>query len=245
MVNSYKLDLKAALLHPIACLYNLAVYTGNQAVFNELFVDEPHGKFGSVDWDCNAQLFNQIDNPSDVVLMSMSDKKSLQLIGIFDNIAEIWQHNVDTVHFIVREFQATVDNDHFVLVFKDRHVFSDFTKSPNGNHFKLIFMLWRVVPSFGPVVLTILISIFVFILLCFVQNNLLSLFYIRPVVSKRTGISESILIMFPLMTHLRARTTSPSSAPFLRSPENSGSVAILGVKNSASSLCTTKSTPAS
>ena len=81
---------------------------------------------------------------ADMVLVTMSNYDSFHAILILDDIAHIRNNDIYAKHIFARERKTRVENDDFVLILEDGHVFTDFTKTAKRDdlEFTLISAIW-------------------------------------------------------------------------------------------------------
>ena len=115
---------KIALFHPVARLDDMQLCPAEQTVLPQFPLDQADGQPSAV--DRNIYLFEQIGQPTDMVLMAVGDKNAADLIRIALHIGEIRDHQVDSRHIGIREGQAAVDEDHIVPALKERHILPNF-----------------------------------------------------------------------------------------------------------------------
>ena len=71
-----------------------------------------------------------------MVLVPVGDEKPLDFILVFFKIGEIGNYKINAEHFIIRERHSAVNNDDFVFILINCHIFSDFAKSAERYYFK-------------------------------------------------------------------------------------------------------------
>ncbi|MNI83026.1 hypothetical protein D3C73_1397980 [compost metagenome] len=80
----------------------------------------------------NGQLAEHKRKRTDVVLMPVSQKQTLDFVLVLDQVGNVRDNIIDTGQFGVREFQSCVNNYNLVLVFDAVHVLADFADSAEG-----------------------------------------------------------------------------------------------------------------
>ena len=73
----------------------------------------------------HIDLFEQIRQGTDVVLMAVCDDNTADAVLVFLNKCEIRNNRVDTGHFFVREGKAAVHDNHVVFALKQREILAD------------------------------------------------------------------------------------------------------------------------
>ena len=101
--------------------------TGGKAVFFKLVLDEADGQPGCI--DRHIELFEQIGQAADMVLMPVGDEQALDAILVFQHIGEIRYDEIDAEHFFIREDKAAVNQDHIPLAFIQRNILSHFAET--------------------------------------------------------------------------------------------------------------------
>ena len=74
----------------------------------------------------HIDLFEQIRQGTDVVLMTVRDDNTADAVLVFLNKCEIRNNRVDAGHFLVREGKAAVHDNHVVFALKQREILADF-----------------------------------------------------------------------------------------------------------------------
>ena len=100
----------------------------DDGAFLELGLDESERQLGAVDG--HLQLTQQIGQPSDMILVSVSDKDAAHARTVADKIAEIGNDDIDAEQLVVREFQPAVNNNNVLLIFVGRNVLADLLDAP-------------------------------------------------------------------------------------------------------------------
>ena len=79
-----------------------------------------------------------------MVLVTMSNYDSFYAILILDDIAHIRNNDIYAKHIFTRERKTRVENNDFVLILEDGHVFTNFTKTAKRDdlEFTLISAIW-------------------------------------------------------------------------------------------------------
>ena len=105
-----------------------------KSLFGKLHLNKSHAETGGV--NRNVQLLKKIRNGAYVVLVPVGDEKPLDFILVFFKIGEIGNYKINAEHFIIRERHSAVNNDDFVFILINCHIFSDFAKSAERYYFK-------------------------------------------------------------------------------------------------------------
>ena len=125
---------KLACADRVACVHGDEFGGLGQAVFLQLQADQACGKAGAVDG--HVDLTQNVRDCADVVLVTMGDKQTLDAALILNQIADIGDNTVDTVHVIAGESDAAVHDQNITAVFVDGHVFADFVQTAQRDNFQ-------------------------------------------------------------------------------------------------------------
>ena len=89
-------------------------------------------------------FFHKVCQGTNMVLVTMGNYDSFHAILILDDIAHIRNNDIYAKHIFARERKTRVENDDFVLILEDGHVFTDFTKTAKRDdlEFTLISAIW-------------------------------------------------------------------------------------------------------
>ena len=90
-------------------------------------LNQSHGQLGGVHG--NIHLFQHIGQRPDMVLVAMSEHKSLHLLDIILQIGDIRDHQVNAQHVILRKCQTAVHDNNTVSVFKGSNIHPDLLQS--------------------------------------------------------------------------------------------------------------------
>ena len=151
--GSYGLDVKAAQLYLVSGLYSSQIPL--YAMFFELIFHQPKSEPGSV--NRKFKFLQEIRYSSYMVFVSVSYHHSHYLFTVFYQISEVWNDDVDSVHFIFREAQSAVHYQYLAVTLQERHILSDLIESSYGNDFKMrhrssrfsYFSSHKLFPSFS------------------------------------------------------------------------------------------------
>ena len=127
MVDSDEFDRQLAQPDLIAGLDDVELRLAQVAGLLELALDEADREARGIDRD--VQLLEQVAQRADVVLVAVSDDDAAHPVAVFDDVAEIWNDQIDAEHVVIRERKAAVDDDDIVLVFDDGHVLADLAET--------------------------------------------------------------------------------------------------------------------
>ena len=86
-------------------------------------------------------LLQQIRHRADMVLVSVGENKSAELILVAEQIGEIGYYEVNTGHIVLGEGNAAVYCDNIVAVLEERHIHADPVNTANGYYLKLCLPL--------------------------------------------------------------------------------------------------------
>ena len=110
VVDMDRFDRKAAELDFLARADLVEDGAGSKAVLLELVLDQTDGQAGRI--NRHIELFEQVGQRANVVLVPVGDEQALDAVLIFEHIGEVGDHEVDAEHLFVREDEAAVDKDH-------------------------------------------------------------------------------------------------------------------------------------
>ena len=126
-----KLDAETSKVHGRAEAHDLSLGRLQHSPLSELVLNDAHsqpgGKNGHID------LLQHIGQRADMVLVTVRDHKSLDLIDIFFEIGRIRDHKVDSEHIVFRKRQTTVHYDNTVLTLESSYIHADLLKTAQGD----------------------------------------------------------------------------------------------------------------
>ena len=83
-------------------------------------------------------MFHNIGQRTDMVLVTMCQKDTLNFIFILNQICNIGNNQVNAEHIVFREHQACINQDHVVPVTKYRHIFTNFAQTTQRDNLDLM-----------------------------------------------------------------------------------------------------------
>ena len=104
------------------------------AVLTQFRVQQTKGQLRSI--DRRVDLFRQVRESADMVLMTMREQDAPHLLAILDHVREVGQDQIDAEHVVIGEHETTVDKDDGVLVLEHHHVLADSPQSAKGYDFE-------------------------------------------------------------------------------------------------------------
>ena len=112
-------------------LHHFAFGLLHEIMLCQLVLNDPHGQTGCVDG--HIDITQHIGQCSDMILMSMSDDKSLYLIDIILQICYIGNDQIDSQHIIRRERQSAVHHNNTVLILEGSNVHTNLLQTAQRN----------------------------------------------------------------------------------------------------------------
>ena len=71
-----------------------------------------------------------------MVLVTMGNNDCFHAVLILNDIAHIRNNDIYAKHIFTRERKTCIKNDDFILVLKNGHIFTDFTKTTKRDNLK-------------------------------------------------------------------------------------------------------------
>ena len=134
MVDMDELHLEAAGLDYIAGLVGDELDGVRQLMLLQLQLDQSIGHGGAVDGA--VDLLHAVGNGTDVILMSVGNEHTPQLLLVCRQVGKIGNDQINAVHIFIRETNAAVDDDHVLAILQDGDVLADFIQAAQGNNFQ-------------------------------------------------------------------------------------------------------------
>ena len=134
VVHVDKLHREAARPDHVPRLAGVNVRGGPQSVLLQLQLHQPGGHAGAVN-GC-GDIPQHVGQGTDVVLMAMGQENRPDLCLVANQIADIRNDHVNSVHIIVRESHSHIHNDDVIAVLVDRQVLADLVQSAQRNNFQ-------------------------------------------------------------------------------------------------------------
>ena len=108
------------------------LHRGKVVEFFELGLQQPKRKAGSV--YRHLQIGNNVGNGADMILVPVRQDYGPQVVPLFQEVADVRQHNIDAVHLLLGKFEAGVKKNGIISVFEEKHVFPDIPDAAQRNH---------------------------------------------------------------------------------------------------------------
>jgi hypothetical protein len=126
-----RLDGKRVEVDRVARLKLDQLDTVHLTVLAQLGRDETERHPGAVDRNrlLALHLHNQEWERADVILMAVGDDDGAQVVCCLTDVAEIGDHQVDTVQLRLGKLHASIDHQHLVVVLENRGVLSDLSNA--------------------------------------------------------------------------------------------------------------------
>ena len=93
----------------------------------QLHLDQVVGEWWRVHRD--VEVAQQIRQRTRVVLVPVRDEHGPNPLFALDEVIEVRQHEIDTVHPLLGKHQPGVDDHYVVTVFDDHHVLTDLAEA--------------------------------------------------------------------------------------------------------------------
>ena len=124
-----------------------------ETVLLEPGTDEAQGELGAVDGQ--VDVAEEIGEAADVVFVAVGNDDAAKTVGVFTDVGEIGDDEVDPEHLGVGEHDAAIDDHGVVGGFEDGAIAADFAESAERNYadgvragishwVSEIFLLWIV-----------------------------------------------------------------------------------------------------
>ena len=94
---------------------------------------EAGGETGAIDGD--VQLFEDIGNRADVILVTVGDEHTPQLFLVGHQIGKIGDHQIHAVHIFIGETDTAVHHDHILAILQDGDVLADLIQTAQRDNF--------------------------------------------------------------------------------------------------------------
>ena len=105
-----------------------------QAVLLQLQLDQAVGHGGAVDGA--HHLLHGVGDGADVVLVSVGDEETLELVLVLHKVGKVGDDQVHAVHILIGEGHAAVDDDHILAILQDGAVLADLIQTAQRNDFQ-------------------------------------------------------------------------------------------------------------
>jgi len=109
----------------------MQIGAGQQVVFLQLDLDQALCQTGGVHG--GMDLLKQVGKGTDVILVPVRDNNGPNLVLTLENVAHVWNDDVNAQHVAFGEHQTTVHDQQFVVVFNDHHVLADLADAAEGD----------------------------------------------------------------------------------------------------------------
>ena len=84
----------------------------------------------------NVQIAQQIGHAADMILVAVREDQPAYLLGVGFKVGDIRQDDIDTVHILIREAHACVNNDYIAAAFIGRHILAYFAQTAERDYFQ-------------------------------------------------------------------------------------------------------------
>lgn len=139
MGDREELDFEDTCLDHFARRHHVRLRIIQQAVFIELYADQPVRQACAVDG--RFEFAQKVRERADVVLVTVREEHRTQLLLVVSQVAEVRDDEVDSEHLFFREHQSGIDDDDVVAVFDQHHVAADFAQATKRDYTKIGFGL--------------------------------------------------------------------------------------------------------
>ncbi len=146
VIGLYELDLDIPKIYGRSELHNLGFYKLVKSTLHKLTLDQRNRQSCSIYW--NIDLLQHIGQCADMVLMSMCNNKSLNLMHMGFKIRYIWDDQVNAQHIVRRERETAVNNDNAFFRLDRRNVHANLIQTTQRDNFytSVIFHFYRPGP---------------------------------------------------------------------------------------------------
>ena len=127
MAHRDRLHAEGTELHRIPDPHLAQVRFAKNAVLPELWLEEAESQPGAVDG--HVDLLQREGQAADVILVAMGEKDADHLAVALQQVRDVGKDEVDARHVLLREHQASVDDDDFVLPLEGPHVDAHFAEA--------------------------------------------------------------------------------------------------------------------
>ena len=125
---------KAACFDLLSCFMCKQVHSILELMLFQFQLNNTSGQTRGVDGA--VELLHSIGNASNMIFMAMRQEHTAYLVLILDKICHICNNQINTVHFIIREAKAAVNDDDVLAVFQHGHIFSDLVQTAKRDNFQ-------------------------------------------------------------------------------------------------------------
>ena len=139
VVDVNELHTEAAGLHHLAGLVGDELHLVRQPVLLQLQLNQTVRHGGAVDGAID--LLHAVGDGADVILVTVGDEHTPELLLVGDQIGEVRDHQIHTVHILLGEAHAAVHHDHVLAVLQNGDVLADFIQSAQRNNFQFFCQL--------------------------------------------------------------------------------------------------------
>ena len=115
-------------------LAGLDVGLAEQPVLLQLQLHQPGGHTGGVDGGVDVP--EHIGQRADVVLVAVGQENAPDLVLVLDQIGDVRDDHVDTVHVVIGKAHAHVYHNDVLAVLVDGEVFADLIEAAQGYNFQ-------------------------------------------------------------------------------------------------------------
>ncbi len=133
MVYMNRLNFKLAQFKLLTWLYYIELRVFKNLMLFEFTFDKTNRQLCRVNG--NLYGFEKERKSSDMVLMSVCNENTFELVGVALDICEIGNDKVNAEHIAVWERETAVYDDNIIIVLYESHVFSYFVKSAEKSDF--------------------------------------------------------------------------------------------------------------
>ena len=123
MCRTDELNAKRTECDHLSVCNNLSTYIVDISMFTKLMLDQSHRQLRCI--DRHIHLILNIWYRSDMVLMSVRNYKSLDLICVLLQVCDIRDNEINSEHLILRKCESTIHDNNTVLILKRGNVHSD------------------------------------------------------------------------------------------------------------------------
>ena len=127
MAHRHRLHAKRAELNGVADADLAEVGLAQDVVLTQLWLEQAECEPGPVNG--HVELLQCVRQAADVVLMAVREEDPDDVSTLFQQVRDVGQHEVDAEHVVLREHQARVHHEDFVLPLEGPHVDADLAEA--------------------------------------------------------------------------------------------------------------------
>ena len=135
VIDAYEAHTEAADIHYVALRHRMKI-AARYIVFLQPPRQYAERQLRAI--DRHIEFLQHIRERPDMILMAMREHDGLHLVAIFHEICDVWNHEVNAKHVVLREHETSINQKNLVPISHDRHIFADFPQSAQGNNLQFL-----------------------------------------------------------------------------------------------------------